>query len=467
MIPPNELPAVTRVYPNTIFLTVGIDRSKLRQCANEIILVNDYDISDLGSLINQLLGIFSMLHLLDDDILRNNYDFDAIIQAFNPIVVTPISLTDEKLRMISYSKPLSEEYGLVDRYVSNDGYVDEDTFDELTALSNYKDYEYRKGLFSFPTNEAFYHMNIFSDGFYIGRLSTPASTDYVVREYYSWLLETMSDQIAQLYRRVGGFPGNQEISKEELDSFRELVAGYSIKDNRLQAVKRRLAHLEGDELQLYLLKPHSHHVTEIRIHFVLQLEKRQGVICAIDDQQALILVNRSFLERTKVGSFDSLLVPFLRESMLKAAASRPFRDLYTLPEANEQLKIAFDVGELEKPMEWFYNFDDFSFQGLLLFGCSKFSPSSIGSPAINILRNYDAENNTELDTTLKTLLLNKLNATAAMNELNVARSTLVKRLDRITKLTGIDLDDNDDLLYLLMSYKIRQMYERGMDAGNI
>ena len=79
---------------------------------------------------------------------------------------------------------------------------------------------------------------------------------------------------------------------------------------------------------------------------------------------------------------------------------------------------------------------------------------SIISGDLMLLKNYDGEKGTDLYQTLKTYLTCERNSTLTAQLLDIHRSTLPHRLERIEKLTGLDLEDFSTRLYLLMSFAI-------------
>ena len=72
-------------------------------------------------------------------------------------------------------------------------------------------------------------------------------------------------------------------------------------------------------------------------------------------------------------------------------------------------------------------------------------------PAVGILTQYDLEYGTELLKTLHVYLRNSMNQIHTANALYIHRNTLKYRLARIVELTGIDLSDGEDTLYLSLS----------------
>ena len=62
-------------------------------------------------------------------------------------------------------------------------------------------------------------------------------------------------------------------------------------------------------------------------------------------------------------------------------------------------------------------------------------------------------NGTEYYKTLRTFFNNKYSYTHASEDLFIHRTTLLKRIERIVDLTGINLDDPDANLYLELSFR--------------
>ena len=70
------------------------------------------------------------------------------------------------------------------------------------------------------------------------------------------------------------------------------------------------------------------------------------------------------------------------------------------------------------------------------------------------LAEYDEANGTELNHTLRTFMRMQYNAAATAKALFVARSSFLKRMARIEELTGIDLENYEERMYLALSYEI-------------
>lgn len=73
-------------------------------------------------------------------------------------------------------------------------------------------------------------------------------------------------------------------------------------------------------------------------------------------------------------------------------------------------------------------------------------------PALQLLAQYDKSNQTNMYNSLYTFLEFNLDILRTANELHIHRNTLKYRLHRITELTGLNLQDQQDIRYLRLSF---------------
>ena len=76
---------------------------------------------------------------------------------------------------------------------------------------------------------------------------------------------------------------------------------------------------------------------------------------------------------------------------------------------------------------------------------------------IGVLFNYDKENNTELVKTLNMLVQCMGNKTKAANALFLHRNTLQYRIKKIEELTGLSLNDGENLIRIAIITKISRL----------
>ena len=81
-------------------------------------------------------------------------------------------------------------------------------------------------------------------------------------------------------------------------------------------------------------------------------------------------------------------------------------------------------------------------------------------PAIEIIRDYDAKNQTNLLHTLDVYLLNDCNAQHCGRLLFLHRNSLVYRIHRVQEIAGIDLSDAEERSYLRLSFLLWNALQR-------
>ena len=75
------------------------------------------------------------------------------------------------------------------------------------------------------------------------------------------------------------------------------------------------------------------------------------------------------------------------------------------------------------------------------------------------LKQSDKDKGTEYMKTLRIYLDNQCNVMQTSKQLFIHRSTVLYRLDKIKQILGSDLKDPDEILYLMLSFRLLDMEE--------
>ena len=145
---------------------------------------------------------------------------------------------------------------------------------------------------------------------------------------------------------------------------------------------------------------------------------------------------------------------FLKESYLKAGISYVFTGLRSMKQYYLQSRIALEEGMKRYPLRWINRFEDIALDYLLGKCTEVLTPEVVCSRAVLELKKYDLEHKTDYYLTLKTYITCQMNAVQAAKKLFIHRSTFLYRMAHIKELVQIDLEDPDQLLYLLMTYRL-------------
>lgn len=100
------------------------------------------------------------------------------------------------------------------------------------------------------------------------------------------------------------------------------------------------------------------------------------------------------------------------------------------------------------------SFKDYALDYIFNKTCESLGSDYLIAPEIQLLMDYDQNHNSNLSPTLETYLDLERNVVQTAKSLFIHRSTLFYRLDRISQLTGLDLENPKTRLYLQLSYQI-------------
>lgn len=160
---------------------------------------------------------------------------------------------------------------------------------------------------------------------------------------------------------------------------------------------------------------------------------------------------------TTAAAVLSALAYILREGLFKMGVSTELDNFTDVHDGFVQASIALEYGKKSSSMLWYYHFESYALRFLLDCARTRIHPKLLGSEKLRKLREYDAENNTELYHTLEVYLQLERNVVQTSKALFIHRSTLFYRLARIQKIVEIDLENEAERLYLALSYKLNQL----------
>ncbi|WP_291636024.1 helix-turn-helix domain-containing protein [Clostridium sp.] len=133
-----------------------------------------------------------------------------------------------------------------------------------------------------------------------------------------------------------------------------------------------------------------------------------------------------------------------------------FKKYFT--QAIASIKQAQNFGITNKVLDY----TDYSFYDLLFHYTSKISLQNYCHPALQMLKEYDKSNKTELYITLKTFLNSNKNLKTTSESLFLHRNSVTYRINQIVKVTGIDLNAISTIYALVDSFRIEDFLEPGV-----
>ncbi len=175
---------------------------------------------------------------------------------------------------------------------------------------------------------------------------------------------------------------------------------------------------------------------------------RLGTIAILVDLTQADKSIRAILEKT---------VYFFRDNDLRCGVSNPFTGFRELRHFHKQSLIALDFASRPQTFLWTRYFSDVILEYILEQSNRELPLHLICAQEVLKLRQYDNQHQTDFYATLECYLRNKFNAVQTAKELQIHRSTFLYRMERLQTLFGLDLNQQDSLLHILLSMKMLEL----------
>ncbi len=182
--------------------------------------------------------------------------------------------------------------------------------------------------------------------------------------------------------------------------------------------------------------------------------------CALEHKGNIVLyINLDYCQLSE-SEIEQKLASFIRDSFLSAGYSRRMLGHFNFHRQYVQAALSHQAGSRKFPHRWIHRFNDIALTYLLEQTTKKLPAYMVCHEKLLNLK-YDSENgSSDLYQTLRCYLENRQNATKTAQQLFIHRSTLLYRLERIGQYLRSDLSDPDEILYLLLSFRLIDMEEQ-------
>lgn len=182
--------------------------------------------------------------------------------------------------------------------------------------------------------------------------------------------------------------------------------------------------------------------------------------CAVEHKGDIVVYVNLDLCRYNEEEIGQKPAGFIRDSFLNAGYSRRMPGHFNFHRQYVQASLALQVGSRRFPHRWIHHFNDIALAYLLESTTKKLPAYMVCHEKLLNLK-YESENSqSQLYRTLRCYLENQQSVSRTARALYIHRSTLLYRLDKITRFLKSDLSDPDELLYLMLSFRLIEMEEQ-------
>lgn len=413
---------------------------------------------DLLAVFNEVQQIFVSYHLIEkklNQILNHDGTLDDICNAAQEYFGNPVYVHDEHFNILSCPRFVE---GITD-FMQNERtgqYVEtSETVNNFRTSRAYKKTLTTKGGHFWRneyTNTRCIYSNIWVNGNYKGRLLI-----FEIENEMNEIQLFEASYFAEILSLV--FLRRNSVNQEQYHPFdkliQDMVNGQEVNYLEVNGELKALGWEPMDQYLCGVLICQDDEVTKLSMYSIcMDMEERiqECYVCYYKSQIYLLLnMTRS---KINIQDFRMKMSCVIREGMFRMGVSFPFENFYEFPLYFKQAEITVRYNNREEVPKWFNEFKDYVLKYWMMEGIGELTLKTIVPSALLALLDYDKKRGTELFHTLEVFLTNERNNTLTARILKINRSTLPYRIEKITRITGINLNNPNTRLYLLMGFYI-------------
>lgn len=432
----------------------GIDDKRILLFSDKVMI--QLDTCDIFAVMNQLLNYFEQYrrwYNLCEQLIRDKCDLNellySVLDVFNETLVIEngqgffLYQICNRSRYLSQNKKMTDDQkraiNFIEKVVKNRGW----SFGDFKVLSDYrKTYEENVVLVSHPDYEGIPALlrPLYHNGIFWGNLvkscvlSLPSKGEMKLFDLFGEMIEewlklnvmqiSPSESLRKCFVRL-----LTDAMENDCLQFQNEMQNRNAQTNS----EYRLCHVEStsyDKNHLYYLST--------------RLEYMGGLLCAVNNNKLSILLSEKEISSRTRKDFET----FIKESDCFAIMSPVFMTpdqihIHNTLLENARMFCQRLAGEI-------YYYESYAIP-CVLKELRENSSIFLMHPALEILRDYDRENQTNLTETLREFLLLERNYYATAQKLFLHRNSVQYRIERVVQLTGVNLDNAETRLHLLMN----------------
>jgi len=150
---------------------------------------------------------------------------------------------------------------------------------------------------------------------------------------------------------------------------------------------------------------------------------------------------------------EEKLKELFSNDIITIGISQSFQSIFLLKHYFHQCLNLQEIAQQLKITKQLMYYEHYLFENLLIHTQDKQQLFEYIHPSLSILREYDSTNASYLYETLRVYLECKYNLKQTSLQLFIHRNSLTYRMEKITQLTNLNLEDSNTLFWLEMSYR--------------
>ena len=421
------------------------------------------DIEFLEDLQEELVDLFFSLHIWENRmkelIEQESSNLNAMLAVGRSILGRPLAIFDRNFIVVGCTEDYFQYFpDMKDRLINHQ--MSHSDIKSLLQDEDYLNADKQNGVFIYPSEPSennLYCYNIRISGEFAAR-ALMVLPSFTVVPGLSQLYQCFVRYVEQLYcMQIRKNPtGNQDDVLHHL--FKKYLFHPRRKDYEVDFHALNMYNwFRYDEYQILVLQMFGVREFEKGASYLCQqLERLFEYSCTFRTDREIIWIINYTRERSIKGKEDFYAnFPYLiRDFGCKAGISDSFYDFTLLSNYRRQADIALEIGNQKDSYRWYYMFKDYTLDYMVSQITTVFDAKQLSHKGLQTLNEYDKEHDTEFVKTLYYYITNGFNASEAAQKLYIHRTTFIRRMERIESLISLNMSDSDELLHLLLTFKM-------------
>lgn len=426
--------------------------------APAVIVPEDTDIFELFDQIQDTFQLYRKWNWEIEKAVNSSCPLDDILRSSMKVLRNPMFIHDNNFYILSdpcHTEGMSEYEK--DPKTGKDMISAELINDFRTEKSYLKGLSEHRALI-FPSDRLGYHSyqilfrNLWLRGQYVGRVLVDAiyspiqPGDFYVLDYIGNVLEYYMSE-----RRLISLSFENDVDA----FFEEFITGRNADERYAEHFLEYMLWNRDDRyICLRIINEQRESGLMSSSSILNQIDNQIGSGHSFYHSNGIVAVVNLTYDNVAAADVMKNLAIVMRDNLLKVGISSEVRDFMLIPKAYRQAQIALDLGHTRENTNWYYYFEQYMLEYIVDCAVKEMPVPMLRAAALEKLKRYDAENNTDLFQTLKIYLNNEENVLQAAKKLYIHRSTLSYRLKKIQSIINEDLTDVHVRLKLMLSYFI-------------
>lgn len=447
VVQPGQLPSNFAVEPPCLLILPNADRSLWHKNTSVITVAG----ANTVELFNQVISVFDRYTEWDgtlQDLVFHNAPLEAYLKCSYPFLGNAMNVHNNNFTYLArFGDPDVSGTQLHKR-----DFFDPDFLLRVDAQTSQSVF-YSKEVIHFreeSTRVEYFFLNLFNGNTAAGRLVV-SSTQRPFAPQDSVLVKHLGKYL-EAALSYAAFSGSGKNLRR--DSLLEYLSGKNHSDDKIIHLKTvsPFSRLKEDQ-KLYCLAGvcQDSDVTEQYIAYQLERALPESVCVLFDAKIVLLCANQP---KQSAADLFREICSLLERFSITAGCSNPFTDFFDLKYCYRQAEFALHTANDTPAPQPLIHFKAHTLEHFMQFGCSVLPAHLICADCIRRLAEHDKTAAVSYCDSLRIWLDTGMNSTETARRLNIKRNTFLARLERILRYIDLDLESEDDRLYLQISLRL-------------